>query len=983
MSAKAAERRTLAILVDYMNLFAGGYEMELRELFEREAQRHDVNLMFVYGRAVAHPDPGYAAHNRIYELLGPRRVDGLIALSSSISSFCGSDVARDFFARYESLARCSLGLTLPSTPSIAIDNRTGMDSLLEHLLVHHGCRRIAFIAGPTQNAEAIVRFESYQRALRRHGVPFDEQLVETGDFARRSGQRAMEQILARCGRPDAIAACNDSMALGATTALRAHGLRVPQDVPVSGFDDLLIARLGDPPLTTVSQPIDAMVRLAVELVLEQLEGRAVPAVTELETRLITRESCGCRGGPLRPSEAAAQPAQSRSRERIAARALELRRALLAGEGAARADDADELALLTALTHERGTLRDRFVQQLEDVLADGSSSNDRYQRLQFTITRLRDAFADVVTPELEDLWHYARNSVALTNTRRQEQLRLEQDQVIHRLIENGERFGTALDLATLQPALTGALLTLGIGHAYISRYTDASERELECFVAVRDGAPYQPPQPRFAAEELMPPGRYPTSRRSTLLVFPLAFDAQNLGVAVFEARDGISGYQIVRDQISAVLRSIALHQEILQQTTLHERRIQEQERQATAKRIQSLSVLAGGVAHDLNNVLGPLVALPDVMAEELQPAMDVLGSAAQELRADLETIKVSALRAAQTIKDLLTLGRQGHTSKEPIDLNESLSGLLGSSELRGREQLRVSLSAEPLFVLASEAHLVRAVANLLRNALEAIDADGQVILQTSPAVLREPCVGYEVIKPGSYAVVRVSDSGRGIAAQDIGRVFEPFFSNKRLSDSGGSGLGLAIVHGVVKEHGGFINVESALGRGTTFTLYLPRCPAIRASAPALAEAPVGQGKILLIDDEIVQLRTCKRVLTQLGYRVETSSSGRQAYELIVREKARADREGRTDSGYDLVIVDMLLDEAEDGLEVFDKVRALFPTQKAIVVSGHAPGQRLELAIEQGLTWLAKPYTRATLARAVHAALRSSAPLITRGDEDSGA
>jgi len=168
---------------------------------------------------------------------------------------------------------------VPGVPSIEVDNRTGMDVLLDHLVLQHGYRKLAFIAGPAGNMEATVRYDAYRNALQRHGIAFDPKLVAQGNFARRSGNAALEQILMQGSKPDVVVAANDLMALGAVTALREHGFHVPRQMAVSGFDDLVVSRLGDPPLTTVSQPIDSMVQQAVKLVLRQLAGEEVPHLT--------------------------------------------------------------------------------------------------------------------------------------------------------------------------------------------------------------------------------------------------------------------------------------------------------------------------------------------------------------------------------------------------------------------------------------------------------------------------------------------------------------------------------------------------------------------------------------------------------------------------------------------------------------------------------------------------------------------------------
>jgi CheY-like chemotaxis protein len=383
-------------------------------------------------------------------------------------------------------------------------------------------------------------------------------------------------------------------------------------------------------------------------------------------------------------------------------------------------------------------------------------------------------------------------------------------------------------------------------------------------------------------------------------------------------------------------------------------------------MEALSVLAGGVAHDLNNVLGPLVALPDIILDELRK-LNADGSTIRELSTDVEIIKTASLRAAQTIKDLLTLGRQGRTVKATIDLNHVVKSCLADGSLgfanHGSRQVNlvVHYFAEPLAVRGSESQLGRAVGNLVRNAIEAIAGSGEIVVKTGRKHLSTPAGRHESIPAGDYAVLTVADNGCGIENLELGRVFEPFFTKKRAGESSGSGLGLAIVHGVVKEHEGFIDVASVPGSGTTFSLYLPLLEVVQTACESLAVAPRCHAKILIVDDETVQLRTCRRVLVHLGYEVDTMQSGLRAYQVF----SQAAPTGK--SPYDLVIMDMALGEMLDGLQVFELIQRLFPAQKAIVASGHAPNERAELAVNKGLIWLAKPYSIKALTRAVEIVL----------------
>jgi DNA-binding LacI/PurR family transcriptional regulator/signal transduction histidine kinase/ActR/RegA family two-component response regulator len=960
-------RPTIAVLLDYMNFFGGGYEADFRRALDVRCRELDLNLLLVFGRALGEARQGSAAHNAVFDLFDKNTVDGVIVASTLLSGQCGTEGVSAFLAqRYQGMPIASVGLAVPGVPSLIVDNRTGMDAVIEHLIADHGCRRIAFIAGTPHNPEAALRLAVYREVLERHGLPFDPDLIESGDFVKRSAFAAIQTILTRTEALDAVVAANDIMALGAIEALRRHGFRVPRQVRVTGFDDLSLARLANPPLTTVAQPFQHMAAVAIGLILDQLAGKPVAAVTSLTTELSVRQSCGCEVRLSNKRDAAARSDLSAADD-LRVRRPAIEKAVAAFLATERHDGAASARrLLDALAAELGGEAEAFLRAIEYLLERCGDDNQGYRGLQNAVTCLRGELRPSETPELAAIWYCALSQIALANTTAQVHHRLAVDESYLRLLSAGEAFSVAFDSASLERMLERGLPAAGVRTALVSRCPDGRLAELEPLVCLHDGVPLELARGRYPANLLFPPGDYMPPQRSSFLVFPLTFETQNLGIAILEYQDGLNGQHVLSDQISAALKSVELHEAVIQKTTLHERSLQE--RLATSKRMQSLSVLAGGVAHDLNNALGPLVGLPDIILRELAANQSLAGSVS-EVSADLESIKSAALRAAQTIKDLLTLGRQGHAEKEPIDLNRVVSSCLKEDVLRllGQPGSNVTVSLElcstPIVIRASEAHLVRAITNLVHNAIESISGAGRVRVTSSAVCVGEVLSGYEQIEPGDYAVLTIADDGAGIPGHELGRIFEPFFSKKRVGDRSGTGLGLAIVHGVVKEHDGFVDVTSTLGRGTSFSLYFPRV----AEAARISQRPEtpggGRARVLIVDDDPVQLRTGRRILTHLGYDVDTQSRGASAYQLF------AERSG--ESPYDLVILDMSLNEERDGLELFEQIQELFPNQRAIVASGHALSERVERAMARGLAWLAKPYTADDLGRAVQAALRERA------------
>jgi DNA-binding LacI/PurR family transcriptional regulator/signal transduction histidine kinase/ActR/RegA family two-component response regulator len=963
-SSGGRPRRTIAVLSDYMTFFGGGYESEVREAFHTKCRELDLDLVLAYGRALDEPNSSSRCHNEIFDLMRSDRVDGVVVISSSLSSYRGLPSIQELVARLAPMPITSLGLEVPEVPSVLIDNLGGMRAVIEHLVREHDRRRIAFIAGLSDNTEAKDRLEGYRQVLEEHGIPFDPALVEGGNFVSSGGKVAMTRLLERGVEFDAVAAASDAMALGAIEALRARGLRVPRDLSVTGFDDLVVARLGNPPLTTVAQPYERMAEAAMQLLLRQLAGESVPLVTQLATEFFPRRSCGCMHGrrerlPRRQSDATASVSDECGHDWTPRLRVALTSSFRAS-GKGGAEDAERL--LQAVKAELAGESRAFTLTIEEMLDESGGDNERYRALHSAVSCLREELRGITGPAFDDVLFDALGSVALANTTAQAQHRLEIDDAYHRLLTSGNQSMVAFDLPSLQQAFEKSLLGAGVRTAYVSRWSDAPN-ELEPFVCMRNGEPVAVPGGRYLGSELMPEAAWADTRQKTFLLFPLAFETQRQGVVAFEYHVNTNGYQVLRDQLSAALMTVGLHQELVKKTLLHERSVQE--RLATSKRIEWLSMLAGGVAHDLNNALGPMVALPDVILAELGD-LGLTAQQAEDVFADVESIRVAALRATQTIKDLLTLGRQGKTRKEPFDLNKAIRGcVFGGTNTQSRHvAVALDLGAGTLAVRGSESHVVRAITNLVRNGVEAIVGSGHVTVKTFAKRVQEPIAGLETIQPGDYAVVEVSDDGEGIPGPDLARVFEPFFSTKRMHEQSGTGLGLAIVHGVIQEHAGFIDVTSTPGVGTTFTLYFPRTDE-PLQHPESEPSPRGKAKILFVDDERIQLRTGARVLSHLGYTVDTLESGRKAHDLFVEAAVHGFQ-----SPYDLVILDMLLDESEDGLQVFERIQRLFPAQKAIIASGHAPNQRAEHAVAKGVAWLVKPYTRNALASAIEVALGSN-------------
>ncbi|MBN2419249.1 MAG: PAS domain S-box protein [Deltaproteobacteria bacterium] len=384
----------------------------------------------------------------------------------------------------------------------------------------------------------------------------------------------------------------------------------------------------------------------------------------------------------------------------------------------------------------------------------------------------------------------------------------------------------------------------------------------------------------------------------------------------------------------------------------------EEKLQRSQKMESLGLLAGGVAHDLNNILSGIVSYPELLLLDIPEE--------STLRKPLETIRESGNRAVAIVQDLITIARGVATTKKPVNINNVINDYLNSPEFRHLEQHNPSITYETikddsLFnINGSYAHLKKIIINLVANASEAIEKTGVVTISTKNRHLEKPLKAYDDVRTGDYAVLSVSDNGTGISPADLNRIFEPFYSKKMMGRSG-TGLGLPVVWNVVQEHDGYINVTSG-EQGTTFDLYFPitRTEISGADTPFSFDALKGNGeKILVVDDLDNQRIITGRFLERLGYDVHTAGSGEEAVEYL------------KENSVDLVILDMIMDPGINGRETYERIIKIHPFQKAVIVSGYAETDDVKATLKMGAgQFIRKPITLQTLGISVREELRKS-------------
>ena len=376
--------------------------------------------------------------------------------------------------------------------------------------------------------------------------------------------------------------------------------------------------------------------------------------------------------------------------------------------------------------------------------------------------------------------------------------------------------------------------------------------------------------------------------------------------------------------------------------------------AQQTKMESIGQLAGGVAHDFNNILTAIIGYCDLMLLRHQP-----GDGDYD---DIQQIKNNSNRAASLTRQLLAFSRQQTLRPQILqlanvvaDVSSLLKRLLGETV-----RLEVHHGRNVGAVRADPGQLEQVIINLGVNARDAMPKGGVVHISTLAVGQQEvAAIGNEFLPVGDYVKLSVEDSGVGISKENLSKIFEPFFTTKELGK--GTGLGLSTVYGIVKQSGGFIFAESKIGKGTRFDIFLP---VHRGEAPVVGTGKKefykskdlwGSGRVLIVEDEDMVRAVAERALVRQGYVVETASDGEQALELFAEGKR-----------YDLVVSDVVMPNM-DGPTMARNLRATYGDIRLLFMSGYAEEQLRETISLDNVSFLAKPFSVQQIAEAVHDAL----------------
>ena len=371
----------------------------------------------------------------------------------------------------------------------------------------------------------------------------------------------------------------------------------------------------------------------------------------------------------------------------------------------------------------------------------------------------------------------------------------------------------------------------------------------------------------------------------------------------------------------------------------------------ANKMDAIGQLASGVAHDFNNLLTVILGFSEMMAADT-------ALPAQHAK-DLDEIMEAGRRASGLTRQLLAFSRQQVMHTTPLDVNRLIADLQGMLGRLIGEHIEIALALAPNLplVIGDRGQLEQVVMNLVINARDAMPGGGRVAIETATVELENSVLNEEEVVQGQYVMLGVTDTGSGMSQEIQRRLFEPFFTTKKVGE--GTGLGLSTVYGIIKQSKGYIRVDSELGRGTTFNVYLPSAnPNVTVLGPdQLAAAPVTQASetVLLAEDEAGVPRFAKRVLTKAGYRVLDAANGNDAEKLFAQHA----------NAIDLLVTDVIMPDCT-GPDLLGRLRVHAPALRALYMSGYLSAQQRS-EIDQNFPFVQKPFTAAEFTRRVRDAL----------------
>ncbi|MBN1698294.1 MAG: substrate-binding domain-containing protein [Spirochaetales bacterium] len=576
------------------------YQKEIWRGICDEAVCRDIDIICFPGEIIQSKYRFESQANVIYQLAGRENVDGIIILASTIGQCITKDELYHFIRSYQALPVVSIGLTFENVPSVIAENKTGLFSLIEHLITGHRCRKFAFISGPRGHQEAEERFNVFRDVLANHGIPFDDRQYIQGDFLEDSGKQAVDTLMNTLkGNVDAIVAANDSMAIGVLEALQARGISVPKDIIVTGYDNIRESQNYTPPLTTVNQPIYTLGQKALQLIAGIVGNEKTPPNIVLPSHAVIRQSCGCFSHIAKQVfiNDTATSGVSFSEDFLSYKDDII-------------EECSDILNKNPMSH---LTDDQFKEQVRGLIV--SFYNDmKNPNSEALLSMLNTILHDSVIKGIEvTYWHeiislirkyvlrfnlsrealikaeniceQARVLIGDTSRRYQAYIRIQLVKRTDRLREVGNTLISNFDLDKLSDVLVTSLSALQIRQCYLALYRHESKvpDTARLFLAYKSGKPLviKGKNRSYKSRTILPPGLSYNEHRCTMILEPLYFQYDQFGFLFCEMfPDEPVIFDTLRQQISITLKGAFLLEEIKQYAGNLEKQVAKRTRDLT-------------------------------------------------------------------------------------------------------------------------------------------------------------------------------------------------------------------------------------------------------------------------------------------------------------------------------------------------------------------------------------------------------------------
>ncbi|MBI9098079.1 MAG: substrate-binding domain-containing protein [Spirochaetaceae bacterium] len=807
------------------------------------AEMNQINITFFVGNALKSPYGSESGHNVIYDQINPALFDGLIMVSGVLANFISLDEYTTFIESLGKIPIVSLSIKINNIPSILIDNKSGIRDCVSHLIIDHGYKHIAFLKGPSGQQEADERYEAYLEVLGENNIECDPKLVLPCDFSKESSLREVKKLLESENRKiDAIVCANDEMALGVYEIFENRGIKIPHEIAVTGFDNLLISSNLYPPLTTIKHPFDIQAQKAFETLLSIINKEKTLQEMRIPTQLVIRRSCGCFNQLIKDIDSTAIDTEKRSQitdieipELYSKIKSELTRTVDRTSEIQSSFNrfGEELISLFICDLQKGGKPSEFIKYLDILLSHPGFSEEYLLDWETLLSILHKEILrfyqdSSIIPRSEDLFNKAMALIGdliirMTNYQNFQEWEYS---FLNNIVTR--ELVTTFTIEELLPLIQQTVEVAQIKNAYICFYEKVDHkpsRKSKLILAINGNLNITVENDTlFNSNLLLPENLFSLLKHS--IVKPLFFKNDYFGYIILEDNSDYGFiYESIRSQISSALAgSWQLKKRKMAEIELHEtiKHLQKTQGElAESQKMAALGTVVAGIAHEMNTPLGICITADSFISREMDSIID-LNNEKQLKQSDLDRFFLSLKQSNRLICDNL---------KKATDLIDKFK------EISTEKSLKKKRSVNVFHLLNNMTEKYSQVLNEKNNSLE-IQCDEDIRIISYPEEFRmifsnllsnsiihgfENETDKKILITAKICetnlIMTYSDNGKGVKKENINKIFDPFFTTKRTT--GGPGLGLHLVYNSITQIlGGTIKFNSQAESGVSFYITIP-------------------------------------------------------------------------------------------------------------------------------------------------------------------